>query len=125
MVYETIDGMQIGDAVINAKPYTEPDLEQVRMEAYADGYKTAKIQCGIQAEKDMREVGQRHYQRGLSDAWEAARKIIHMPEADLLNLFTECYSAVCTSVQVFLKYDASECIEKSGSMSRDRKSRYR
>jgi len=43
---------------------------------------------------------------------DAARKIIHMPEADLLNLFTECYSAVCTSVQVFLKYDASEAIEK-------------
>ena len=35
-----------------------------------------------------------------------------MPEGDLLNLFTECYAAVCTSVQVFLKYDASEAIEK-------------
>ena len=93
-------------------PYTEPDLEQVREEAYEDGYKTAKVQCNIQAEKDLREVGERHYQKGLSDAWETARKIIHMPEADLLNLFTECYSAVCTSVQVFLKYDASECIEK-------------
>ena len=92
--------------------YTEPDLEQVRKEAYEDGYKTAKVQCNIQAEKDLREVGERHYQKGLEDAWEYARKIIHMPEADLLNLFTECYSAVCTSVQVFLKYDASECIEK-------------
>ena len=70
---------------INLTPYTEPDLEQVRKEAY---------------------------EQGLSDAWEAARKIIYMPEADLLNLFTECYAAVCTSVQVFLKYDASECIEK-------------
>jgi hypothetical protein len=112
VVYETVDGMQIGDAVINAKPYTEPDLEQVRMEAYEEGYKTAKIQCGIQAEKDMREVGKRHYQRGLSDAWKAVRKIIKMPEGDLLNIFTECYSAVCTALQVILKYDASECIEK-------------
>ena len=112
VVYETVDGMQIGDAVINAKPYTEPDLEQVRKEAYEEGYKTAKVQCNIQAEKDLREVGERHYQKGLSDAWEAARKIIHMPEGDLLNIFTECYSAVCTALQVILKYDASEAIEK-------------
>ena len=52
------------------------------------------------------------YQRGLNDAWEAARKIIHMPEGDLLNIFTECYSAVCTALQVLLKYDAAEAIEK-------------
>ena len=52
------------------------------------------------------------YQRGLDDAWEAARKIIHMPEGKLLNIFTECYSAVCTALQVLLKYDASEAIEK-------------
>lgn len=49
-------------------PYTEPDLEKVRKEAYEDGYKTAKVQCNIQAEKDLREVGERHYQKGLSDA---------------------------------------------------------
>lgn len=35
-----------------------------------------------------------------------------MPEGDLLNIFTECYSAVCTALQVLLKYDASEAIEK-------------
>ena len=52
------------------------------------------------------------YQRGLNDAWEVARKIIRMPEGDLLNIFTECYSAVCTALQVLLKYDASEAIEK-------------
>ena len=52
------------------------------------------------------------YQRGLDDAWEAARKIIHMPEGNLLNIFTECYSAVCTALQVLLKYDAAEAIEK-------------
>ena len=52
------------------------------------------------------------YQQGLDDAWEAAKKIIRMPEGDLLNIFTECYSAVCTALQVLLKYDASEAIEK-------------
>lgn len=66
-------------------PYNAPDLEQVRLEAE---------------------------QLGMIRAWGAARKIIHMPEGDLLNVFTECYSAVCTALQVILKYDASECIEK-------------
>lgn len=49
---------------------------------------------------------------GMCEAWEAARNIIHMPEGDLLNIFTECYSAVCTALQVLLKYDASEAIAK-------------
>ena len=74
-------------------PYTAPDLEQVRKEGYKEG----------------REAG---IKDGKCEAWEAARKIIHMPEGDLLNIFTECYSAVCTALQVLLKYDASECIEK-------------
>jgi len=56
-------------------PYTEPDLDAIKQEEYEKGYKTAKVQCDIQAEKDLREVGERHYQKGLSDAWEAARKI--------------------------------------------------
>jgi hypothetical protein len=107
VVYGTFDGMQIGDAVINAKPYTEPDLEQVRTEAYEEGYKTAKIQCGIQAEKDMREVGERHYQRGLSDAWEAARKICSM------NSVTrdEIFGMVITS-NIIDENTAAEVIEK-------------
>lgn len=120
-------------------PYTEPDLKKVRKETYKIGYekgyrdgvnrigdaedkirkeafeegkKQAKVQAELNVCHDIEKVAKANYQRGLSDAWEAARKIIRMPEADLLNLFTECYSAVCTSLQVFLKYDASECIEK-------------
>ena len=94
--------------VENLTPYTEPDMEQVRKEAYDKGYDdaTAEIGSGEQA------IAEKSYQKGLSDAWEAARKIIHMPEGDLLNIFTECYSAVCTALQVVLKYDASEVIEK-------------
>lgn len=49
---------------------------------------------------------------GMCEAWEVARKIIRMPEGDMLNIFTECYSAVCTALQVLLKYDASEAIAK-------------
>lgn len=61
---------------------------------------------------DVKQRVEGAYQRGLEDAWESARKIIHMPEGDLLNIFTECYSAVCTALQVLLKYDASEAIAK-------------
>lgn len=52
------------------------------------------------------------YQRGLNDAWEAARKIIRMPEGNILDLFPDCYASVCTAVQAILKYDTSEAIAK-------------
>lgn len=87
-------------SVSSLQPYTEPDMEQVRKEAYDKGYDDAK---------GGYENG---FENGMIVAWEAARKIIHMPEGDLLNIFTECYSAVCTALQVLLKYDASEAIEK-------------
>lgn len=116
VVYETVDGMQIGDAVINAKPYTEPDLERVRVEAYEEGYKTAKIQCGIQAEKDMREVGERHYQRGLSDAWKAVRKIADMPYGDGKKIFGVSGWHIiekCTADEVIAEIKALEESEES------------
>ena len=87
-------------------PYTAPDFEQVRKEAYEDGYKTAKVQCNIQAEKDLREVGERHYQKGLSDAWEAARKIRDMTWKEQIEAFgTDSYADI-------IALSASECIEK-------------
>ena len=122
------------DTELPIKPYTDPDLEQVRKEAYdkayADVIRNCYESCSYvkQVKKEAYQKGyetgyedgynepgknqQEAYQRGLSDAWEAARKIIHMPEGDMLNIFTECYSAVCTALQVILKYDASEAIEK-------------
>ena len=55
------------------KPYTEPDLEQVRKEAYEKGRKDVETQfCSYDACKNRQE----EYQRGLADAWEAARKIV-------------------------------------------------
>ena len=87
-------------------PYTASDLEQVRKEAYEDGYKTAKVQCNIQTEKDLREVGERHYQKGLSDAWEAARKIRDMTWKEQIEAFgTDSYADI-------IALSASECIEK-------------
>jgi hypothetical protein len=89
-------------------PYTEPDIEKVREEAYRQGYDTG---YGTKVNE--------FYEQGLVDAWAIARKIIRMPEGDLLNIFTECYCAVCTALQVLLKYDAAEAIDKLKSYEQE------
>ena len=89
MVYGTVDGMQIGDAVINAKPYTEPDLEQVKRDYDA------------------------WYEKGLADAWEAARKI-SLAKIDggfswesMNNMF-----GTDSPSKIYKTFTASEAIEK-------------
>lgn len=92
--------------VVDLPSFTEPDLEQIRKEAYEEGYKD-----GLQLNIDDARLKE-EYQQGLNDAWEAARKIIGMPESDLLDLFDGVYSTLCTSVQVILKYDAFDSIHR-------------
>jgi len=80
-------------------PYTAPDLEQVRKEAYKDGYNAGfgkKIHTS--------------YQEGLSDAWEAARKIYDISQEDRLEIFPEASTFVVADICD--RYSASECIEK-------------
>ena len=91
-------------SVEDLTPYTEPDLEQVRKEAYGKGYEDA--------EEKYNDGYSDGYDAGLADAWEAARKIHRMPEGDILDLFPDCYASVCTAAQAILKYDASEAIAK-------------
>ena len=62
-------------------PYTEPDTEAIEKEAY---------------------------QRGLDDAWEAAKKIVSIPTAELHTMLDK---AVYYDT-VFRDCTASECIEK-------------
>ena len=92
-------------------PYTEPDLDAIKQEEYEKGYKTAKVQCDIQTEKDLREVGERHYQKGLSDAWEAARKICAnwcISDDDLALIFGKGK----TIDDIMREFTAPEAIEK-------------
>lgn len=97
---------------IQLTPYTEPDMEKIREEAHENGYKTAKVQCNIQAEKDLREVGERHYQKGLSDAWEAARKIAISEESGGLTC-REMQRIFCTDeTDEIFDMSASEAIER-------------
>ena len=55
------------DTGLPIKPYIEPDLGALAKENFERGYRQRKAED----EKEIQEV----YQRGLSDAWEAARKI--------------------------------------------------
>jgi len=100
------------DTGLPIEPYTELDLEQVRKEAYEKGYHDGHNVCYENAKDLMEEKKNEAYQRGLSDAWETARKIHHMPDGDILDLFPDCYVSVCTAAQAILKYDASEAIAK-------------
>ena len=50
---------------INLTPYTEPDMEQVRKEAYDKGYDDATAEIG----SDEQAIAEKSYQKGLSDAW--------------------------------------------------------
>ena len=93
-------------------PYTEPDLKQIRKEAYEKGYEDGFVAGHLKAEKSGQSFYEDGYKRGISDAWETAREIHRMPEGDILDLFPDCYASVCTAAQVIVKYDASEAITK-------------
>ena len=113
---QRVVGVGVKQGTVWVKDYDVDDLEELNSdysnEHYGDLQDTAYKRGVNDGSLDVKERVDGAYQKGLEDAWEAARKIVHMPEGDLLNIFTECYSAVCTALQVLLKYDASEAIEK-------------
>ena len=55
-------------------PYTAPDIEQARMEAYQKGYETGYEDGYNEPGKNQQEA----YQKGLNDLWEAVQKAIKM-----------------------------------------------
>ena len=93
------------DTRIPVTPYTEPDLEQVREEAYRQGYDTG---YGTKVNE--------FYEQGLVDAWECARKISSMdsPTRD------EVFGLVITS-NIFDENTASEAIEKIQQYEQEQK----
>lgn len=123
-------------------PYTEPDMGQVRKEAYEDGFKNAVHNCpegcpyveqarneayqrgvedGAKSVENWNEQEKKlrmdeAYQKGLSDAWEAARKIGSNSMCSLKEMgfdFGQCViNDYNPSWFVVKNYSASECIEK-------------
>lgn len=84
-------------------PYAEPDLEQVRKEAYDKCMDEAEMSAYKLYSPKIDEA----YQRGLSDAWEAARKIAKLDTDEQKRLFG-CFGIYFVAHE----YSASECIEK-------------
>lgn len=76
-------------------PYTEPDLEQVRKDAYEEGFDAG------------RTLNTGKYGKGLNDAWEAARKIWEYDTTTLKAIFGEV-----TRMDCYMRFTASEAIEK-------------
>ena len=95
--------------------YINEHYGELQDEAYQRGINDGSL--------DVKQRVEGAYQRGLEDAWEAARKIIRMPDGDILDLFPDCYASVCTAVQAILKYDASEAIAKLKSYEEKQKDR--
>ena len=89
-------------------PYTEPDLEQVRQKAYKEGVEDGKRLCPApEVCNDMA------YQKGLSDAWYAARKIVldtgtgGIPLSKLQQVFHKDLPS-----EIIGAFSASEAIEE-------------
>ena len=84
-VYKTIINA-CGDPVIREiiyTPYTEPDTESIRKEAYEKGLSDGKNQDA----KDFADMYDSGYGEGLKDAWEAARKIANIPYGEEEKVF--------------------------------------
>lgn len=86
-------------------PYTEPDLDAIRNEAYEKGVQDTK-QHWVDAPRTC--AYQLGYENGLNDAWEAARKIGYSLKTSIV---TEIFGTPYSS-QIFSDTSAAEAIAK-------------
>lgn len=83
------------------RPYTEPDLDAVREEAFKNGYDAAYNDIDIKSKNNAA------YQKGLSNAWETVKELFNFTFDEQATIFKT------TSVRdIVRKYSASETIEK-------------
>lgn len=96
--------------VLGLTPYTEPDTSEAYQRGYEEAYDTAYADA-----EEIYESGKRAmYQKGLKDAWEAARKIAFDKEDGGLDTVAYCETfGYGKGFGAVLKtYTASEAIEK-------------
>ena len=94
------EGYQAGREDLNR---VMSDMEQIRKEAYQKGYETGYEDGYNEPGKNQQEA----YQRGLSDAWEAARKLW---EIDISTLHKIFYKE--TRMDCYMYYTATEAVAK-------------
>ena len=94
---------------IICEPYTEPDLEQVRKEAYDK----CRGDVEMLAHKLYSPKIDGAYQRGLNDAWDAARKISMSKINGGLSweVMNDIFDTASSS-KIYKTFTASEAIEK-------------
>ena len=95
------------NVVENLTPYIEPDLEQVRKEAYEKGQKDLRESCVPQDEEAYGIGYNEGFQYGIDVTWDAARKIENLPEAEKFEIFGEY-----DMFHIMRRYTATEAIEK-------------
>ncbi len=106
------DGCSYHIQTAKLTPYTEPDLEQVRKEAYEQGQIDLRESCVPQDEEAYGIGYNEGYALGLEIAWEAARKILFNPDdggmsaVDVNEVFGE------NSWTVMKDFSASEVVAK-------------
>lgn len=99
--------------VAGLMPYTEPDLDTIRNEAYEKGVQDTK-QHWVDAPRTCAyKLG---YENGLNDAWECARKIGSNSMCSLKEMGFDFGQCVINDYNpcwfVVKNYSVSECIEK-------------
>lgn len=94
-------------SAITYEPYTEPNLEQIKKEAYEQGQKDLRDSCVPQDEEAYGIGYNEGYAQGLADVWDAARKIENLPEAEKFEIFGEY-----DMFHIMRRYTATEAIKK-------------
>lgn len=95
------------NVVENLAPYIEPDLEQIKKEAYEQGQKDLRESCVPQDEEAYGFGYNEGFQRGLDITWDAARKIENLSEAEKFEIFGEY-----DMFHIMRRYTATEAIKK-------------
>ena len=94
---------------IAGAPYTESDIEQVRKEAYKEGY----THGAHDAKKVFEDHANEAYQKGLNDAWETARKIVCLiSDGGFTQDVLDSIFGSQSYQSIMAKYSASDAIEK-------------
>lgn len=93
---------------VDLTPYTEPDLEQVRKEAYEKGQKDLRESCVPKDEEAYGFGYNEGFQCGLDLAWEAARKLYEID----FDVLCELFGKVSVRSEVLDMFTAAEAIEK-------------
>ena len=108
--------------VIPLTPYTEPDLDAVRNEAYKEAYDKGYQDAVMKIGSNEQAIAEKAYQGGLIDAWDVAKKIVLSTEDGGLFDYDVRKSVFgCGNYMALKRYSVSEAIEKIRQHEQEKK----